>query len=515
MDIPPNEDLVPNDACNTQNMSLATDCDLITLDFGAQIGTTIPNAKDDLVINDDVIQNKDLNKSEELSSKVEEVLLNLQTSTKLSSQKIRPFSNGLKAKSSDIDIHTAISDDEDDLIEMDKRTFTHDDAFNIKIKINMDKPYKFMPTPTMRLLEDQIKACAYAFSTSIDPSKELVVTDTIRATISNFDHFLPNRPITDKILELVALRCTDDQFDVSFKTTWQHPPEFVPEDHDIRMITAVHLLRSRINQKKSRIIVSTNEFWNMHTNHEMFCLPFISDLFQFASVLLLGFITADHCSVMKSSSPFNLLRQFLLHRHLRFTLAPPQHRAWCTAATPAINPYHLWKEKEEEILRDIEPVVTLTKDILHSRRNVNVNVLQLQQQNAESVWAVLGLADEPAVQPCSEVKKNGVSPRTAATLIPGPAVVTLGWRGSQLKLQVVTPIMFIVVSDLAAVVNALLLVPVVVLANQQPENPEPSETELKRADLFFNYAYALVASRAKLDDFTIEVQVGTSSAGCG
>ena len=49
----------------------------------------------------------------------------------------------------------------------------------------------------------------------------------------------------------------------------------------------------------------------------------------------------------------------------------------------------------------------------------------------------------------------------------------------------------------------------------RPENPEPSETELKRADLFFNDAYALVASRAKLDDFTIEVQVGTSSAGCG
>ncbi|QHN77840.1 uncharacterized protein DS421_19g656330 [Arachis hypogaea] len=87
-----------------------------------------------------------------------------------------------------------------------------------------------------------------------------------------------------------------------------------------------------------------------------------------AGVLLLGFITADHCSaVMKSSSPFNLLRQFLLHRHLPFTLASPQHRAWCTAATPTTNPYHLWKEKEEEILRDIEPVVTLTKDILHSR----------------------------------------------------------------------------------------------------------------------------------------------------
>ncbi|XLU53424.1 hypothetical protein S245_048072, partial [Arachis hypogaea] len=267
------------------NMSLATDCDLITLDFGDQIGTTIPNAKDDLVINEDVIQNKDLNKSEELSSKVEEVLLSMQsmsvvnmardekidkileavsrietmisqlslnndfkTPTKLSSQKTRPFSNRLKAKSSDIDIHTAISDDEDDLIELDKRTFTHDNAFNIKI--NIDKPvsptirvttkkkniskgktiigthkklpftpptrvrkpkiepklfnksksmkYKFMPTPTTGLLEDQIKACAYAFSASLDLSEELVVTDTIRATRSDFDHFLPDRPIMDK-----------------------------------------------------------------------------------------------------------------------------------------------------------------------------------------------------------------------------------------------------------------------------------------------------------------------------
>ncbi|QHO07375.1 uncharacterized protein DS421_14g463130 [Arachis hypogaea] len=257
MDISPNEDLVPNDACNTQNMSLATDCDLITLDFGDQIGTTIPNAKDDLVINEDVIQNKDLNKSEELSSKVEEVLLSMQsmsvvnmardekidkileavsrietmisqlslnndfkTPTKLSSQKTRPFSNRLKAKSSDIDIHTAISDDEDDLIELDKRTFTHDNAFNIKI--NIDKPsmkYKFMPTPTTGLLEDQIKACAYAFSASLDLSEELVVTDTIRATRSDFDHFLPDRPIMDKILKLVAMRCTDEQSYISFKTT--------------------------------------------------------------------------------------------------------------------------------------------------------------------------------------------------------------------------------------------------------------------------------------------------------
>ncbi|QHO56349.1 Ulp1 protease family, carboxy-terminal domain protein [Arachis hypogaea] len=193
-----------------------------------------------------------------------------ETPTKLSSLKTCPFSNRLKAKSSDIDIHTAISDDEDDLIELDKRTFTHDDAFNIKI--NMDKPisptiraatkkkniskgktiigtqkklpftplggvrkpkiepksfnksksmkYKFMPTPTIRLLEDQIKACAYAFSTSLDPSEELVVTNTIRATRPDFDHFLHDKPITEKILELVALRCIDDQSDVSFKTTW-------------------------------------------------------------------------------------------------------------------------------------------------------------------------------------------------------------------------------------------------------------------------------------------------------
>ncbi|XLU78418.1 hypothetical protein S245_001839, partial [Arachis hypogaea] len=239
---------------------------------------------DDLAINDDVIQYKDLNKSEELSSKVEEVLLSMQ----------------IKAKSLDIDIHIAISDDEDDLIEMDKRSFTHDDAFNIKI--NMDKPvsptiraatkkkniskgetimgtqkklpftlpgrvrkpkiepksfnkskasyalsqstkdysrpvyffsitnsmkYKFMPTPTMRLLEDQIKACTYAFSASLHPSEEVVVTNTIKATRSDFDHFIPDKPITDKILELAALRCTDEQSDVSFKRTWQLPPSFM------------------------------------------------------------------------------------------------------------------------------------------------------------------------------------------------------------------------------------------------------------------------------------------------
>ncbi|QHO35017.1 Ulp1 protease family, carboxy-terminal domain protein [Arachis hypogaea] len=326
MDIPPNENLVLNDARNTQNRSLATDCDFITVDLVDQIGITIPSATDDLVFNDENIQSKDLNKSEELSSKVEELLHSMEsmrvvnmardekidkilesvsrietmisqlslkndfeTPTKLSAQKTLPFSN----------IYTAISDDDDDLIELDKRSFIDDDAF--KIEINMDNPVsptvraatkkkniskgktttgtqkkvpfntpggirkpkieskssnkskasyalsqstnayrrpvyffsimdsmhcKFMPTPTMRLLEDQIKACAYAFSASLNLLKELVVTDTIRATRLDFEQFIPDRPITDKILELAALRCTDDQSDVNFKTTWQLPPRF-------------------------------------------------------------------------------------------------------------------------------------------------------------------------------------------------------------------------------------------------------------------------------------------------
>ncbi|XLU93771.1 hypothetical protein S245_008123 [Arachis hypogaea] len=425
MDIPSNEDIVgvSNDACNTQNMSLG--CDFIKVDFGDQLGTTIPSAKDDHVINDDVIQSEDLNKVQELSSKVYNVLSSMEsmrivniardeiidkilesvsrietmisqlslnndseTPTKLSVQNRHPISR-LKAKSSAIDIHTAISDDEDDLTVLDHMSFTHDDPFHIKI--NMDKPGKsimgtqkklsfthpggirkpkieprsvnkskasyalsqptkdyrklvyffsipnsmqcqFMPTPTIRLLEDQIKACAYIFSASLDPSEELVVTDTIRATRSDFEHFIPDRPITDKILELAASNCTNFQSDISFKTTWQLPPRFAahvleqvvtsnfykddgiqeynkqfhdykierPEDipqcssslnsatwvmkwmhmtyefkpygnnklddHDIRMITAVHILQGRINHKKSQIIASVEEFWNMHSS---------------------------------------------------------------------------------------------------------------------------------------------------------------------------------------------------------------------------------------------------------
>ncbi|KAL1365252.1 hypothetical protein AAHE18_03G275100 [Arachis hypogaea] len=34
----------------------------------------------------------------------------------------------------------------------------------------------------------------------------------------------------------------------------------------------------------------------------LFCLPFVFDLFEFADVLLLVFITADHCSAVSASS---------------------------------------------------------------------------------------------------------------------------------------------------------------------------------------------------------------------
>ncbi|XLU23501.1 hypothetical protein S245_059567 [Arachis hypogaea] len=415
MDIPSDEDIVgvSNDACNTQNMSL--DCDVIKVDFGDQLGTIIPSAKDDQVINDDVIQSEDLNKVQDLSSKVDKVLSSMksmrvvnmardeiidkilesisrietmisqlslnndsETPTKLSIQNTHPISR-LKAKSSAIDIHTAISDDEDDLTVLDHMSFTHDDPFHIKI--NMDKPVsptirsaskkknmskgksimgtqkklpfthpggirkpkiepksvnkskasyalsqptkdyrrpvyffsitnsmqcQFMPTPTMRLLEDQIKTCAYIFSASLDPSEELVVTDTIRATRSDFEHFIPDKPITDKthVLEQVITsnfykddgiqeynkqfhdykikrpedipQCSSSMNSTTWVMKWMDMTyDFKPngnnklEDHDIRMITAVHILRSRINHKKSQIIASVQEFWNMHSSYEI------------------------------------------------------------------------------------------------------------------------------------------------------------------------------------------------------------------------------------------------------
>lgn len=100
-----------------------------------------------------------------------------------------------------------------------------------------------------------------------------------------------------------------------------------------------------------------------------------------------------------------LLRQVLLlraclHSHTARAVVA-RHRLWCSAATNSpsneaeekaipsttfnlrsdkykSNPprweddpdYRKWRVKEEEILKDIEPIILLTKDILHSRKYV-------------------------------------------------------------------------------------------------------------------------------------------------
>ncbi|XP_019436926.1 PREDICTED: protein DCL, chloroplastic-like [Lupinus angustifolius] len=108
-----------------------------------------------------------------------------------------------------------------------------------------------------------------------------------------------------------------------------------------------------------------------------------------------------------------LLRQGLLHR-LRFTVAAP-HRLWCNAATPTTNSssfsssehanekpssgvttnntsnfllkpndpdYCKWKVEEDGILRDDEPIVALTKDILHSSRYMDGEHLSVEDEKA-------------------------------------------------------------------------------------------------------------------------------------
>jgi len=90
-------------------------------------------------------------------------------------------------------------------------------------------------------------------------------------------------------------------------------------------------------------------------------------------------------------------RNFLLHR-LRinsfqgFTVAPPQgHRLWCSATSSpeeatenASGGTHTggsdvelddteWRDKEEKIVRDIEPIVKLTRHILFSPRYFEIH----------------------------------------------------------------------------------------------------------------------------------------------
>ncbi|XLU41559.1 hypothetical protein S245_036373, partial [Arachis hypogaea] len=206
----------------------------------------------DLVINDDVIQSKDLNKSEELSSEVEEVLLSMESMRVVNMaqdekidkilesincietmiSRLRPsFLYKRHAKSSDIDIHTTISDDEDDLIELDKRSFTQDDAFNIEI--NMDKP----TSPTIRAATK--KKNISKGKTIMGTQKKLPFTPpgrirkpkiepkSFNKSKASYTLSQPTKDYRRPILELAALRCTDEQSDVSFKTTWQLPPRFV------------------------------------------------------------------------------------------------------------------------------------------------------------------------------------------------------------------------------------------------------------------------------------------------
>lgn len=95
-----------------------------------------------------------------------------------------------------------------------------------------------------------------------------------------------------------------------------------------------------------------------------------------------------------------LLRLRLHHHRLAAGIFATPRRPWCTAAeqnradeslSPADNPtaawsardppkhprwedpdYRQWKDKEDEIRRDIEPITSLTKEILHSDRLVSL-----------------------------------------------------------------------------------------------------------------------------------------------
>ncbi|KAI4316670.1 hypothetical protein L6164_024626 [Bauhinia variegata] len=91
-----------------------------------------------------------------------------------------------------------------------------------------------------------------------------------------------------------------------------------------------------------------------------------------------------------------MLLRFRLQNYQRFAagIAATPHRLWCCAATDPDSSqdnekvstaadssnllkaysrfdepdYRKWKNKEKEILEDIEPILMLTKEILHSRR---------------------------------------------------------------------------------------------------------------------------------------------------
>ncbi|KAG4964965.1 hypothetical protein JHK84_039590 [Glycine max] len=88
-------------------------------------------------------------------------------------------------------------------------------------------------------------------------------------------------------------------------------------------------------------------------------------------------------------------RHFLLHRlRLRgfqgFSVAAPQgHRLWCSAtpspeeatSNPKVDDLE-WRKKEEKIARDVEPIVSLTMQILYSSRYMNGEILTMEDERA-------------------------------------------------------------------------------------------------------------------------------------
>nr|KYP48332.1 hypothetical protein KK1_030025 [Cajanus cajan] len=95
-------------------------------------------------------------------------------------------------------------------------------------------------------------------------------------------------------------------------------------------------------------------------------------------------------------------RHILLHR-LRWrsfqgstAAAPQSHRLWCSATSSPEEPnsnascgthtcsqeYLEWKEKEEKIVRDIQPIVSLTRNILYSPRYMNGEHLSMEDERA-------------------------------------------------------------------------------------------------------------------------------------
>jgi hypothetical protein len=110
--------------------------------------------------------------------------------------------------------------------------------------------------------------------------------------------------------------------------------------------------------------------------------------------------------------PLLSLRLHHHHHRLAASILAPARRPWCSAAEPSrgdenlssadnitaawgardsVSPkyhrwnddeYRKWKDKEDEILRDIEPIASLTKEILHSERYLDGEQLTAEDEKA-------------------------------------------------------------------------------------------------------------------------------------